>query len=95
MFLVLYKIGMSNSTSFASCSLPSLGFFDSIPVGTSDISMMIVSSVSPNECLLTVLAHCSEAEHHYWNPCPLIQGLGAIFVQTLCVVSSPEPKAHR
>ena len=49
MFLVLYKIGMSNSTSFASCSLPSLGFFDSIPVGTSDISMMIASSVSPNE----------------------------------------------
>ena len=40
---------MSNSTSFASCNLPSLGFFDSIPVGTSDISMMIVSSVSTNE----------------------------------------------
>ena len=50
MFLVLYKIYvMSNSTSFASCNLPSLGYFDSIPVGTSDISMMIVSSVSPNE----------------------------------------------
>ena len=31
------------------------------------------------KCLLTVLAHYSEAEHHYWNPCPLFQGLGAIF----------------
>ena len=59
MFLVLYKIYMSNSTSLASCNLPSLGYFDSIPDGTSDIfstghnhhgvSMMIVSSVSPNE----------------------------------------------
>ena len=50
------------------------------------------------KCLLTVLAHYPEAEHHYWNPCRLFQGLGAIFRPNLvcsfcCCYRSRQPQS--